>query len=541
MASKASSTGWKPRPTRCTSASSSPATAPTPPAPPAAANASSPKPSASKSTAKPSPISGPCPSPISSPGSPIYNQKSTIINPGDATLHLVLTEIHSRLRYLDEVGLGYLTLDRPTRTLSGGEVERVNLTTCLGASLTGTLFVSGRTHRRPPCPRHRPPHRRHARPPRQGQHPRRRRTRASRHASRRPPHRPRSRVPAKTAANSSIKVRRGARVISWPVQKSKSENQKIAQIIHRQSTSHSALLPWLYWHPLHPCPHHPPQTRQTNALHPRSHPPQPAQTRRRHPARPFRLPHRRLRLRQIHLRPRRHLSEPRPQARHGGRRRRRAHQGTQGQRSISPASNSSINPPSPARRAPRQPFSSELSIPSASSSPARPKPRPPARKPDSSPSTPAKAAATAAPATASRRSRCSSSPISTSPARIAREDATNPPPWNSSTRENPSTTSSTSPSRKPSHFIENVDAVPASHAKRHQADHPAPFPARRSRPRLPQARPAAQHPLRRRVPAPQALPTPCLLLFHRRMSTFKTPHPGRTHHRPPLLRHRTSV
>ncbi|MGJ8644995.1 MAG: excinuclease ABC subunit UvrA [Luteolibacter sp.] len=59
----------------------------------------------------------------------------------DSTLHLVLTEIHSRLHYLDQVGLSYLTLDRPTRTLSGGEVERVNLTTCLGASLTGTLFV----------------------------------------------------------------------------------------------------------------------------------------------------------------------------------------------------------------------------------------------------------------------------------------------------------------------------------------------------------------------------------------------------------------
>ena len=59
----------------------------------------------------------------------------------DPTLDLVLTEIHSRLTYLDQVGLGYLTLDRPTRTLSGGEIERVNLTTCLGASLTGTLFV----------------------------------------------------------------------------------------------------------------------------------------------------------------------------------------------------------------------------------------------------------------------------------------------------------------------------------------------------------------------------------------------------------------
>lgn len=47
----------------------------------------------------------------------------------------------TRLRYLGEVGLGYLTLDRPTRTLSGGETERVNLTTCLGSSLVETLFV----------------------------------------------------------------------------------------------------------------------------------------------------------------------------------------------------------------------------------------------------------------------------------------------------------------------------------------------------------------------------------------------------------------
>ncbi len=59
----------------------------------------------------------------------------------DPSLKLVLTEITSRLRYLNEVGLGYLTLDRPARTLSGGEIERVNLTTCLGASLTNTLFV----------------------------------------------------------------------------------------------------------------------------------------------------------------------------------------------------------------------------------------------------------------------------------------------------------------------------------------------------------------------------------------------------------------
>ncbi len=70
------------------------------------------------------------------------NLKSQIsTRPADPTLDLVLTEIFSRLTYLDQVGLGYLTLDRTTRTLSGGEVERVNLTTCLGAALTGTLFV----------------------------------------------------------------------------------------------------------------------------------------------------------------------------------------------------------------------------------------------------------------------------------------------------------------------------------------------------------------------------------------------------------------
>jgi len=70
------------------------------------------------------------------------NPQSAIRNPqSDSSLDLILTEITSRLYYLGEVGLGYLTLDRPTRTLSGGEIERVNLTTCLGAALTGTLFV----------------------------------------------------------------------------------------------------------------------------------------------------------------------------------------------------------------------------------------------------------------------------------------------------------------------------------------------------------------------------------------------------------------
>ena len=64
-----------------------------------------------------------------------------MLPPYDSTAEMLRNEICARLRYLCEVGLGYLTLDRSTRTLSGGEVQRVNLTTCLGASLVNTLFV----------------------------------------------------------------------------------------------------------------------------------------------------------------------------------------------------------------------------------------------------------------------------------------------------------------------------------------------------------------------------------------------------------------
>ncbi|TFH70831.1 excinuclease ABC subunit A [Gammaproteobacteria bacterium LSUCC0112] len=59
----------------------------------------------------------------------------------DAATELLLGEIRSRLNYLLDVGLGYLTLDRQSRTLSGGEVQRINLTTALGTSLVNTLFV----------------------------------------------------------------------------------------------------------------------------------------------------------------------------------------------------------------------------------------------------------------------------------------------------------------------------------------------------------------------------------------------------------------
>lgn len=53
----------------------------------------------------------------------------------------LLIEINNRLEFLDEVGLGYLTLDRLSSTLSGGESQRINLATSLGSSLVGSLYI----------------------------------------------------------------------------------------------------------------------------------------------------------------------------------------------------------------------------------------------------------------------------------------------------------------------------------------------------------------------------------------------------------------
>ena len=53
----------------------------------------------------------------------------------------LLTEIKNRLKFLNEVGLGYLTLNRRSNTLSGGESQRINLTPSLGSSLVGSLYI----------------------------------------------------------------------------------------------------------------------------------------------------------------------------------------------------------------------------------------------------------------------------------------------------------------------------------------------------------------------------------------------------------------
>ena len=70
-----------------------------------------------------------------------FFERVELPKPLDDAAELVLEEIVSRLRYLTDVGLSYLTLDRQSRTLSGGEVQRINLTTALGTSLVNTLFV----------------------------------------------------------------------------------------------------------------------------------------------------------------------------------------------------------------------------------------------------------------------------------------------------------------------------------------------------------------------------------------------------------------
>ena len=54
---------------------------------------------------------------------------------------LILREIDERLRFLDDVGIGYLSMDRAAATLSGGEAQRIRLATQIGSALVGVLYV----------------------------------------------------------------------------------------------------------------------------------------------------------------------------------------------------------------------------------------------------------------------------------------------------------------------------------------------------------------------------------------------------------------
>src|SRR3712207_3655661 len=64
------------------------------------------------------------------------------LSPQDRAIsRLVLREIDERLRFLDNVGVGYLSMDRAAATLSGGEAQRIRLATQIGSSLVGVLYI----------------------------------------------------------------------------------------------------------------------------------------------------------------------------------------------------------------------------------------------------------------------------------------------------------------------------------------------------------------------------------------------------------------
>ena len=65
----------------------------------------------------------------------------TLNNADNSIAERLILEIKSRLYYLNEVGLGYLTLDRKSNTLSGGESQRINLATSIGSSLVGAMYI----------------------------------------------------------------------------------------------------------------------------------------------------------------------------------------------------------------------------------------------------------------------------------------------------------------------------------------------------------------------------------------------------------------
>ncbi|MBO4906475.1 MAG: excinuclease ABC subunit UvrA [Bacteroidaceae bacterium] len=71
----------------------------------------------------------------------LFFDRLTLTDHEEQIARRLLTEIRSRIQFLLDVGLGYLTLSRPSNTLSGGESQRINLATSLGSSLVGSLYI----------------------------------------------------------------------------------------------------------------------------------------------------------------------------------------------------------------------------------------------------------------------------------------------------------------------------------------------------------------------------------------------------------------
>jgi len=75
------------------------------------------------------------------PDVPWKGRRETLSARDKAIAHQIFKEIEGRLRFLEGIGLDYITLDRTARTLSGGEAQRVRLATQIGSGLTGVLYV----------------------------------------------------------------------------------------------------------------------------------------------------------------------------------------------------------------------------------------------------------------------------------------------------------------------------------------------------------------------------------------------------------------
>lgn len=71
----------------------------------------------------------------------VFFEKPDISEHEEKVAKRLLIEIRSRLKTMMDVGLGYLTLNRLSNTLSGGETQRINLTRILGSNLTNSLYI----------------------------------------------------------------------------------------------------------------------------------------------------------------------------------------------------------------------------------------------------------------------------------------------------------------------------------------------------------------------------------------------------------------
>ena len=202
-ASCSGSSGATPTPTPTGRARSTRATCATCRAPPAAAPGSSPRCWRSPSAGRTSPRSARC----RSATAPSCSARWTLNDRQKMIAERVLKEINARLRFLVDVGLDYLSLDRPAGTLSGGEAQRIRLATQIGSGLVGVLYVLDEPSHRP-APARQPPADRDAGPAEEpGQHADRGRARRGHHPHRRLGRRHRSGRRASTAAASCTAAR----------------------------------------------------------------------------------------------------------------------------------------------------------------------------------------------------------------------------------------------------------------------------------------------------------------------------------------------